>query len=130
MDQQISMTFEQADILPRLEYLDDTGIDSLDFGVVGFDGDGVICRYNAFESQAAMLAPEKALGHSLFTDVAQCMNNFLVAQRFEDAQTDASSLDATIDYVLTWRMHPTKVKLRMLYAPGCATKYVLVKRLA
>jgi hypothetical protein len=52
------------------------------------------------------------------------MNNFLVAQRFEEA----SEVDEVIDYVLTLRMRPTKVRLRMLQKPGVARKYILIKR--
>jgi hypothetical protein len=60
--------------------------------------------------------------------VAPCLNNFMVAQRFEDAQDDGAPLDDTIDYVLTLRMRPVKVKLRLLAAPDCAVRYVLVQR--
>jgi hypothetical protein len=64
----------------------------------------------------------------LFTNVAPCLNNFMVAQRFEDAQDEGSALDDTIDYVLTLRMRPVKVKLRLLAAPGSDKRYVLVQR--
>ena len=56
------------------------------------------------------------------------MNNYLVAQRFEDASTDDTALDATIDYVFTLRMRPSKVKLRLLSSPARAMRYVLVHR--
>jgi hypothetical protein len=55
------------------------------------------------------------------------MNNFLVAQRFEDAQASGEALDLTVDYVLTLRMRPVKVKLRLLAGEG-PTRYVLVQR--
>jgi photoactive yellow protein len=129
MNQKGTISFEQPDVLARLEALDDAGFDGLDFGAIGFDGDTRICRYNAYESQAASLGADKALGCSLFTDVAQCMNNYMVAQRFEDARSEGVSLDATIDYVLTWRMRPTKVKLRMLYSSQYPTRYILLHRL-
>jgi photoactive yellow protein len=59
---------------------------ALDFGVIGFDADTtVVQRYNAFESQAAGLSPQRVIGEPLFTNVAPCLNNFMVAQRFEDA---------------------------------------------
>ena len=74
------------------------------------------------------MSPERVLGHPLFTMVAPCMNNFLVAQRFEDAEYNAEPLDATIDYVLTLRMRPVKVALRLLAEPGQALRYVLVFR--
>jgi hypothetical protein len=68
------------------------------------------------------------LGQPLFTNVAPCLNNFMVAQRFEDAQDDGAALDDTIDYVLTLRMRPVKVKLRLLAEPGSDQRYVLVQR--
>jgi hypothetical protein len=68
------------------------------------------------------------LGQPLFTNVAPCLNNFMVAQRFEDAQDDGAVLDDTIDYVLTLRMRPVKVKLRLLAEPGSGQRYVLVQR--
>jgi hypothetical protein len=52
----------------------------------------------------------------------------MVAQRFEDAQDEGSALDDTIDYVLTLRMRPVKVKLRLLAAAGGNQRYVLVQR--
>jgi photoactive yellow protein len=115
-------------LLDFLNQAEDAELDALDFGVIGFDAEGVVTRYNAFESKAAGLSPERVLGHSLFTVVAPCMNNFMVAQRFADASAEGEALDATIDYVLTLRMRPVKVQLRLLTAPHCATRYVLVHR--
>jgi len=103
-------------------------IDALDFGVIGFDAEANVQRYNAFESQAAGLSPQRVIGEPLFTNVAPCLNNFLVAQRFEDAMADGSELDDTIDYVLTLRMRPVKVKLRLLASAASGTRYVLVQR--
>jgi photoactive yellow protein len=122
------LEFNQASIADRIEALDDTQLDSLEFGVIGFDADTAVRCYNAFESKLAGLAPHRVLGHALFTAVAPCMNNFLVAQRFEDAAASATSLDATIDYVFTLRMRPAKVTLRLLASPALALRYVLVNR--
>lgn len=123
-----ALTFEQADLAAQLAACDDAALDALDFGVIGFDPETVVCRYNAFESSAAGLSPGRVLGHPLFTVVAPCMNNFMVAQRFEDARDEAAPLDAIIDYVLTLRMRPVKVKLRLLASPSSPTRYVLVQR--
>jgi photoactive yellow protein len=105
-------------------------LDVLDFGVIGFDAEAVVRRYNALESKLAGMASERVLGEPLFTTVAPCMNNFLVAQRFEDAAAEGSVLDEVIDYVLTLRMRPTKVRLRLLAAPGLSLRYVLIDRRA
>ena len=103
-------------------------LDMLEFGVIGFDAETVVTHYNTFESRAAGLSPQRVLGQPLFTLVAPCMNNFMVAQRFEDAAQAGVALDDTIDYVLTLRMRPIKVKLRLLAGAMRGTRYVLVQR--
>jgi photoactive yellow protein len=128
MSEQPGLTFDQPDLALRLAGLDDAALDALSFGVIAFDDDTIVRRYNAYESQAAGLAPERVLGQPVFTHVAPCMNNYLVAQRFEDAQEQGGALDATIDYVLTLRMRPTRVALRLLAQPGAVLRYVLVRR--
>jgi photoactive yellow protein len=130
MSEPQAITFEQPDLAATLDALSDAQLDELNFGVIGIDADTAVRRYNAFESKAAGLSPQRVLTHPLFTVVAPCMNNFLVAQRFEDAKEAGEPLDATVDYVLTLRMRPTKVKLRLLAPAGGATRYVLVNRAA
>jgi len=120
--------FADAELLQVLEATPDEALDALEFGVIGFDAEGIVRRYNRFESQAAGLSAARVLGHALFTVVAPCMNNFLVAQRFEDAAAAGTALDATIDYVLTLRMRPVKVRLRLLFASEGRYRYVLVQR--
>lgn len=124
----LSLAFGDVDIVDRIESLAADELDRLDFGVIGFDAAGIVRTYNAFESQCAGLSPARVLGQSMFTIVAPCMNNFMVAQRFDDAAAAGTGLDATIDYVLTLRMRPVKVALRLLSAPSLATRYVLVRR--
>jgi photoactive yellow protein len=123
-----TVTFDDLDVKPYLDGAADEDLDRLDFGVIAFDDQNLVRRYNRFESQAAGLSPQRVLGHHLFTAVAPCMNNFMVAQRFEDAASTGQALDATVDYVLTLRMRPVKVKLRLLSSPGTAMRYVLVLR--
>jgi photoactive yellow protein len=123
-----ALAFDDPALLQCLDPLSEVELDALDFGVIGFDVEGIVRRYNAYESQAAGLSTSRVLGHALFTVVAPCMNNYLVAQRFEDAAAEGRELDATIDYVLTLRMRPIKVQLRLLAAPGAACRYVLVHR--
>jgi photoactive yellow protein len=127
-----TLSFDHAAVHADLDARSDAELDLLDFGVIGFDSAGMVRRYNTFESKAAGLLPERVLGNHLFTRVAPCMNNFMVAQRFEDAAAAGQPLDATIDYTLTLRMRPVKVALRLLSQPGAAsgTRYVLVRRLA
>lgn len=122
--------FDTPALAATIDSMSAAQLDELDFGVIGFDAGQVIRLYNRFESQAAGLSRERVIGEQVFTSVAPCMNNFMVAQRFEDAGAANQALDATIDFVLTWRMKPTDVKLRLLATPGHTHRYVLIKRLA
>lgn len=121
-------SFTDTDLHHHLDGASDADLDRLEFGVLGIDMQGILRRYNQFESKAAGLSPDRVLGHAVFTVVAPCMNNFMVAQRFEDALVSHQPLDDTIDYVLTLRMRPVKVRLRLLSEPGSAWRYVLVQR--
>ena len=123
-----TLAFDDTGLHRELARCNDAELDALDFGVIAIDAAGVVRRYNAFESRAAGLSLQRVVGQPLFTVVAPCMNNFMVAQRFEDAQAQGGVLDDTIDYVLTLRMRPVKVKLRLLAEPGAVHRYVLVRR--
>ncbi len=102
-------------------------LDDFEVGIIGFDADGRAAVYNRRESAFSGLPPGAVIGRHLFTEIAQCMNNYLVAQRFDDAAAAAQPLDATLDYVLTWRMRPTAVQLRLLWAPGHALRWILLR---
>lgn len=110
--------------LAELDAADMPLLDGLSFGVVGLDKNGLTTRYNLTECNLAGLARESVLGQDFFLSVGVCMNNFLVAQRFEDEPT----LDATLDYVLTFRMRPTPVKLRLLQHPASQCRYILIQQ--
>lgn len=99
-------------------------MDALPFGVVGLSSQGIVESYNATESRLAGLPSSTVVGSPFFLSVAQCMNNYMVAQRFED-ETD---LDVIIPYVLTFRMRPTPVTLRLLKDQSAARSYILIQR--
>jgi photoactive yellow protein len=115
-----------ADItIEQLEAGGATWLDELPFGVIGITPEGDVDVYNTTESHLAGLSATRVVGRRFFSEIGICMNNFMVAQRFEDEPR----LDAVIDYVLTLRMRPTPVKLRLLQdKPGIARSYVLVQR--
>jgi photoactive yellow protein len=98
--------------------------DALSFGVIGFQADCLVDIYSAHESKAAGIPAHKVIGADFFLSTAQCMNNFMVAQRFQDEP----ELDVIIDFVLTLRMRPTPVRLRLLKHETAARRYILVHR--
>lgn len=127
-----TIAFDQAQLWATLAALDDDALDALGFGVIGFDGADLVQRYNATESRLAALGRSQVLGLPLFGVVAPCMDNALVAQRFHDAGAQGQALDLTLDYVLTLRMRPTPVRLRLLAAaadaPPGSLRFVCVLR--
>lgn len=124
------LSFSQPDVLQRLAASTDALLDEVPFGVIAFDQGGHIRRYNRTEVELTGLKRERVIGRHVFTDIAQCMNNFLVAQKYEDALQVQQSLDTTLDFVLTWRMRPTPVQLRLLYAVDTPLRYLLLQRSA
>lgn len=110
--------------LSDLEAFTDDDLDGLSFGVVGISPTGLVERYSSTEARMAGIPRVNVLGMPFFLGVAQCMNNFMVAQRFEDER----ELDVELAYVLTFRMRPTPVTLRLLKSPSAATRYLLIRR--
>jgi photoactive yellow protein len=120
----LDWNFSDPGLLEWLEAADDAALDTAPFGVVAMTEDGVVTSYNAAESRLSGLPPAKVVGRHFFTAVAPCTNNFMVAHRFETEPT----LDAVVDYVFTFRMLPTKVRLRLLKQRGGLRSYLVVER--
>ena len=110
--------------LRDLDAMSEQERDALPYGVVGFVADTIVQTYNATEARLSGLDPATVIGVPFFEAVAQCMNNFMVAQRFEDEP----ELDDIVPYVLTLRMRPTKVRLRLLATAEILRRYVLIER--
>ncbi len=123
---------DAPDMLARLDGLSPDLLDELPFGVIGFDADGLIRRYNRYEVTCAHFAAADVIGQHVFEELAPCFNNYLVAGVFDDAQATGAPLDHNMPYVLTFRMKPTPCTIRLLapgrQAQGQGLRYVLVDR--
>lgn len=120
--------FEDDDVFQTLTSCSEADRDALAFGVIGFDENEIVTVYNAPEARWAGMLQSRVLGTPMFELVAPCMNNFLVAERFRDAHADRVPLDLQLPYVLTLRMQPTPVRLRLLYEPHHPTRFILICR--
>lgn len=117
-----SLTFSKIP-LAQLVALGDAELDLLPFGVIGLSSGNLVEIYNWTESHYAGLPADTVMGTDFFTNTAQCMNNFMVAQRFQEEP----ELDAEFPYVLTFRMRPTPVRLRLMQSAS-TLRYILVQR--
>lgn len=114
--------FSAADLFDQLQAASDVELTDAPFGVVRFDERGTVTLYNKWESGLSGLSPEGVVGRGFFEEIAPCTNNFLVAERY----TDEAELDETITYTFTWKMNPTRVRLRML-RQGASARYLVVE---
>ena len=124
------MSFDDVDLLERLLACSPADLDVLTFGVIGFDAEAIVTTYNAPEARWAGLVQGDVIGTNMFEIVAPCMNNFLIAEQFKDALEIEGTMDETLEYVLTLRMRPTPVILRLLARHGILTRYILICRKA
>ena len=118
------MTFSKPDAFQVLETMDQQSMDQLDFGVIRMTRDGIIKAYNQFELNLSGNQRDEVLGKSFFQQIAPCTNNFMVAEKYQTKL----ALDEELDYVFTYRMEPTKVRLRLLAAPDSDHQYLLVEK--
>ncbi len=119
----IAIAFSEVS-LTTLDAFTSEQFDVLPFGVVGLSPEGLVEIYNATESKQSGMKAAALIGTDFFLNTAQCMNNFMVAQRLKDE----AELDATLDYVLTFRMRPTPVRLRLLRSASASRRYLLIQR--
>jgi photoactive yellow protein len=120
---QAGWQLEDAGLLDALEAASLTDIDALGFGLIVMDRAATVLGYNTFESRLSGLPPEQVLGRNFFVDIGPCTNNYLVAERYRDGE----DLDEGLDYVFTYRMAPTPVRLRLLARGGSPRQYLAVR---
>jgi len=56
----------------RVDSISEEELDSLPHGVIQLDAEGVVLRYNAFESGLSGLSKPKVLGKNFFKQIAPC----------------------------------------------------------
>lgn len=118
--------FDDADLFHWLIEAEPGQLDRLPFGVISMAVGGIVEHYNLAESRYAGLTPARVIGRNFFTSVGSCTNNFMVAERY----ATEPDLDATIDYVFTFRIAPQRVRLRMLRRAGAGRMFLAVIRRA
>jgi photoactive yellow protein len=86
-----------------------------------------VTGYNQAESQLSGLPVDEVAGRNFFVEVGPCTNNYLIAQRYQDCAGQDQELDEQLDYVFTYRMSPTPVRLRLLARRGSDRQYLAVR---
>lgn len=121
-----AMSFNESTLADQLYRLADAKLNAAPFGIIGFGSkDERVQLYSDAECILSGLSRTSVMGRALFDEVAPCMNNFLVAEKFRSGQP----LDEIVDYVFTLRMRPTPVRLRLVWREGQSRMYLCVERI-
>ena len=121
------VAFDAPDLLANLDALTTEGLDVLPWGVIVMDRTGRVTGYNRSESDRSGLSAARVIGRHFFTDVGPCTDNELIARRFEDAARRGEPLDVSLDYVFSFRLRPTPVRLRLLAGARAPRQYLVVR---
>ena len=119
--------FEDPGLPGALESVPPDRIDDIAFGLIVMDRDGTVTGYNQTESQLSGLPVSEVTGRNFFVEVGPCTNNYLIAQRYQDSASQGGELDEQLDYVFTYRMAPTPVRLRLIARRGSPRQYLAVR---
>ncbi|HRG75923.1 MAG TPA: photoactive yellow protein [Leptospiraceae bacterium] len=114
-------------ILYNLGHLSRDQADNANFGIVKVDDQGQILLYNKYESDLAGVSVASAEGNNFFTQVAICTNNRLFFGKFKDGVT-SGHLDASFNYVFTYKMKPTNVMIQLYRDQATSTNWIFVKK--
>ena len=124
MFKSVTMEFNTQNAFEKLELMSQSDMDMLNYGVVKMDLEGNILMYNVYERDLSGHELQDVLNKNFFLQVAPCTNNYMVANQFETNE----ELDDIINYIFTYGMKPTKVKLRMLKRKNSKFMYLLVEK--
>ena len=112
--------------LENVAGLNETELDELPFGAIGLDKNGVVVRYNRYESRLTGRDPKAVLGRNFFTEVAPCTNVQSFAGRFRDGVAKGS-LHAVFPYRFDFKMAPRDVTVTLFYSEQTQSAWVFVR---
>jgi photoactive yellow protein len=118
------MDFYDKEIIDWLSNSSPEELDMADFGIIGFNQKNLIEIHNETEAYLSGYKKEFVLGKNLFIDVAPCMNNYLVALKFEEKD----EIDEIIPYILSFKVKPVSVELHLIKKKKLKLNYILIKR--
>jgi photoactive yellow protein len=112
----------------------DAELDACSFGVIGLDPDGVVLRYNLYESRLARLDRNQVVGRNFFLEIAPCTRNERFEGRFRafvargGVAPDGLSRIERFEYVFDFRFGAQDVSVDIVRGGASDRYYLLVNR--
>jgi photoactive yellow protein len=110
-------SFEAPDLARAVEALPSDALDSLPFGCIGLDANGVVGVYNATERRLSGSGGRPRVGLSFFAKVAPCMDNQDFRGRIERA-LETGDLDLEFGWVGDFDDSERSLRVRVQAASG------------
>jgi two-component system, chemotaxis family, sensor kinase Cph1 len=122
-----SAVAEVASFIQRsVNSVSEKDLDSLPYGVIQVDAEGVMLRYNAFEAGLSGLSKKKVVGKNFFTQIAPCTDLQEFRGRFREGIA-AGKLQCTFRYHFAFRPNPRDVTVTLFYNQAEQIVWILVQ---
>lgn len=103
-------------------------LDSLPFGAIRLDRDGIVLSYNRTESKLTGRDPQRVIGRNFFTEVAPCTNVQEFAGRFREGVADRK-MHVIFPYRFDFQMAPRDVTVTLFWSDQTETAWVFVREM-
>jgi photoactive yellow protein len=120
-------TFVPAEVLSQAGTMNKPQADLCGFGCVQIDDAGRVVLLNRYLSEMSGVSSKSAEGKNYFTAVNPCTNNPIFFGAFKRGVAN-DALDEQFDYVFTYQMRPTNVKVHLYRDPASKTNWIFVKK--
>ena len=125
----IANSFVPDKVLNNIDRINPENADKMPFGVTQVDKEGNIKLYNSYNrDEFADFKGQDVTGKNYFTDVAPCANNFMFSGRFKRG-IENGNLNSIFDYLFTYKLAPTKVKVHLYSDANTGTHWIFVKKI-
>lgn len=91
--------------------------DSLPYGVIKLDRDGVILAYNAVEGKFSGLLADEVIGKNYFSDIAPCTALTDFEQKYREGM-ESGYLNEFFDFVFNFPGRPMNVQIHLKSSPS------------
>ena len=108
------MKFNQEDLAIELSNTKHAILNNADFGIIEISSSGDVLFFNQHELNCTGFSQAQVQHKNLFTQLVPSTDNYMVSHKYLAASKNHEPIDETIDYVLTYQLKPTSVKLRLL----------------
>lgn len=114
------MTVQRIDVdaeslLSEAGMLTPEELDTLPFGAIQLDANGIVLAYNRTEEQISGRKRDEVVGKNFFTEVAPCTRVRKFYGAFQNG-VDRRSLNEVFDFTFRFPTAPRDVRIRMIYS--------------